>query len=232
MLVPILLGLRVSTSPSPTIPSYTKSSPLQALMCMRFHMKFPRAALFSKPPTRRDMVAGLAPICCSHSPSNQPYIRFPDSGSYNSWVALQAKIQAATASPGFSATGDLAFIPDWQTVLTNEPLQISQQSMTGFKEAHDLGYQLRARYPDFYKDGNDFMVWANQYASPINESRVVQTARAFLQGYLYVYAETYGTVVAVNSTGSAAALGDSLSPADLCPAYTNNAVNNVTDCKP
>ena len=103
--------------------------------------------------------------------------------------------------------------------------------MTGFKEAHDLGYQLRGRYPSFYQDGNDFWVWANQYASPINESRVVQTAKAFLQGYLYVFADAYGTVVSVNSTGSPQALGDSLSPADLCPAYTNDDGNNVTDCK-
>jgi acid phosphatase len=103
--------------------------------------------------------------------------------------------------------------------------------MTGFKEAHDLGYQLRTRYPNFYQDGNDFKVWANQYAAPINQSRVVQTARAFLQGYLYLYAETYGSVVAVNSTGAPDALGDSLSPADMCPAFTNNNGNNVTDCR-
>jgi acid phosphatase len=156
--------------------------------------------------------------------------RFPDSGAYSSWVALQAKIQAAAAQPGFSASGTLSFISGWQTALTNKPLQISQQDMTGFKEAHDLGYQLRARYPSFYQDGNDYMVWANKYATPINESRVVQTAKAFLQGYLYVFAETYGTIVAVNSTGAAGALGDSLAPADLCPAFTNNNGNNVTDC--
>ncbi|RDW69216.1 hypothetical protein BP6252_08236 [Coleophoma cylindrospora] len=155
--------------------------------------------------------------------------RFPDSGSYNGWVTIQKKIQAAMAQPGFNATGSLAFIPDWHTVLTDTTLQMSQESMTGYKEAHDLGYQLRTRYPDFYEDGNDYMVWANQYAAPINESRVVQTAQAFLQGYLYIYADTYGSVVSINSTASPAALGDSLSPSDMCPAFTNDAKNNVTD---
>ena len=146
-------------------------------------------------------------------------------------MALQAEIQAAVAQPGFSATGALEFIPKWKTVLTNSALQIAQESMTGFKEAFSLGYELRTRYPGFYEDGNDYHVWANQYAAPISKSRVVQTAQAFLKGYLHVFADTYGTVVAVNATGAADALGDSLSPTDMCPAFTNNPGNNVTDCK-
>ncbi|OKO92772.1 Constitutive acid phosphatase [Penicillium subrubescens] len=122
--------------------------------------------------------------------------RFPDTGSYNSWVAIKDK-----------------------------------ESMTGWKEASDLGYQLRARYPDFYEDGNPFYVWANQYKSPINESRVVQTARAFVHGYLYEFADTYGTVVSVNSTGSVNAIGNSLGPSDSCPKFgaTSSGGNNVTD---
>jgi hypothetical protein len=72
---------------------------------------------------------------------------------------------------------------------------------------------------------------ANQYAAPVSSSRVVQSAQAFLQGYLYVFAQTYGTVVAINSTGAPDALGRSLGPSDLCPAYTNVDGNNVTDCK-
>jgi acid phosphatase len=60
---------------------------------------------------------------------------------------------------------------------------------------------------------------------------VVQSAQASLQGYLYVFAQAYGTVVSINLTGSIDALGKSLSPADLCPAYTNDDGNNVTDCK-
>ena len=87
--------------------------------------------------------------------------------------------------------------------------------------------------PGFYQDGTPFHVWANQYKSPINESRVVQTARAFLNGYLYEYADSYGTVVSVNSTGSPAAIGNSLGPSDSCPAFgsISSGGNNVTNCK-
>ncbi|KIM98232.1 hypothetical protein OIDMADRAFT_128149 [Oidiodendron maius Zn] len=155
--------------------------------------------------------------------------RFPDPGSYNSWVSIAERIQAAVQENNLTATDSLSFIPNWSPVLSNPTLQLSQESITGWKELHDLGYQLRARYPDFYEDGNPFLVWANQYASPINSSRVVQSAQAFLQGYLYVFAQTYGTVVSVNSTGSPDALGRSLGPSDLCPAFTNNPGNNVTD---
>ena len=59
----------------------------------------------------------------------------------------------------------------------------------------------------------------------------METAQAFLQGYLYVFAQTYGTVISVNSTGAPDALGDSLGPSDMCPAFVNVPANNVTDCK-
>jgi hypothetical protein len=87
--------------------------------------------------------------------------------------------------------------------------------------------------PDFYEDGNPFYVWANQYASPISKSRVVQTARSFVQGYLYEFADTYGTVVSVNSTGSVNAIGNSLGPSDSCPAFaaTSSGGSNVSDCE-
>jgi acid phosphatase len=75
------------------------------------------------------------------------------------------------------------------------------------------------------------MVWANQYDATLNESRILQSAKAFLEGYLYVFADTYGTIVSVNSTGAADAVGDSLGPSDACPAYTNNDSNNVTNCR-
>lgn len=88
--------------------------------------------------------------------------------------------------------------------------------------------------PHFYEDGMPFYAWANAYQYPLNESRVVQTARAFVNGYLYEYADTYGTVVSVNSTGSVSAIGNSLGPSDMCPAFSSisSGGNNVTDCKP
>lgn len=62
---------------------------------------------------------------------------------------------------------------------------------------------------------------------------MVQTAHAFVNGYLYEYADTYGTVVSVNSTGSVSAIGNSLGPSDSCPEFaaTSSGGNNVTDCK-
>ncbi|KAI2794769.1 hypothetical protein POX_a01370 [Penicillium oxalicum] len=147
--------------------------------------------------------------------------RFPDTGSYNAWVALKDKIQIAVNGSNFEARDSLSFIKDWTPVLTNPKLQIAQESMTGWKEVD----------PDFYEDGNPFYVWANQYANPINKSRVVQTARAFVRGYLYEFADTYGTVVSVNSTGSVNAIGNSLGPSDSCPKFgaTSSGGNNVTD---
>jgi acid phosphatase len=67
--------------------------------------------------------------------------RFPDSGAYAQWTTLYAKIQNAT----FTASGSMEFLDSWKPVLTNSALQIAQESPTGYKEAYDLGYQLRTR---------------------------------------------------------------------------------------
>jgi len=53
----------------------------------------------------------------------------------------------------------LSFLASWKPVLTDPALQIAQESVTGYKEAYDMGYALRMRYPDFYKEGSNFMVW-------------------------------------------------------------------------
>lgn len=39
----------------------------------------------------------------------------------------------------------MAFFHTWKPVLTNPAAQIAQESTTGYKEAHDMGYQLRTR---------------------------------------------------------------------------------------
>lgn len=137
--------------------------------------------------------------------------RYPDSGAYAEWTSLYAEIQAAN----FTSTGSLAFLKSWKPVLTNPGLQIAQESPTGFKEAYDLGYQLRTRYPDLYSYGQPFMSWANLYP------RVVQTAQNFVRGFLGSAASDLGTVVTINSTGSESALFDSLSPSDLCPSFVD-----------
>ncbi|RDW89305.1 acid phosphatase-like protein [Coleophoma cylindrospora] len=137
--------------------------------------------------------------------------RFPDSGAYAQWTTLQAKIANAT----FEASGSLAFLETWKPVLTNPSAQMSQESPTGYKEAYDLGYTVRTRYPDLYQYGSPFISWANLYP------RVVQTARNFVRGFLGHLADDLATVITVNSTGSPDAFFDSLSPSDLCPAFVD-----------
>ncbi|THV48078.1 hypothetical protein BGAL_0269g00040 [Botrytis galanthina] len=146
--------------------------------------------------------------------------RYPDSGAYAQWTSLYAEIQAAN----FTSTGSLAFLKSWKPVLTNPTLQIAQESPTGFKEAYDLGYQLRTRYPNLYSYGQPFISWANLYP------RVVQTAQNFVRGFLGSTASNLGMVVTINSTGSESALFDSLSPSDLCPSFVdgNGGAEQVT----
>ncbi len=89
------------------------------------------------------------------------------------------------------------------------------ESPTGYKESHDLGYTLRTRYPDLYNDGQYFPVWANNY------TRVLQTAHMFVRGYLGPFAPLNGDVISVTSTGFPGAVGDSLSPSDMCPKFAD-----------
>ncbi|KAK8034331.1 histidine acid phosphatase [Apiospora rasikravindrae] len=137
--------------------------------------------------------------------------RFPDQGAYNGWVSLQQKLSAG----GYTASGALSFMPNWKTVLTNPSKQIAMESPTGVKEAQDMGYQLRTRYPDLYKDGDDFMVWANNY------TRVLQTAQMFVRGFLGWEADSLGSVVSVTSKGFPGGIGDSLAPSDMCPKFAD-----------
>lgn len=128
----------------------------------------------------------------------------------------------------------MAFLPTWQPVLADPALQIAQENPTGAKEAYDFGYTLRTRYlsaimslwlvhptrltvknryPDLYRHGDGFMVWANNY------TRVLQTASMFARGFLGFAAAQNGSVVSVTSKGFPAAVGDTLAPSDLCPAF-------------
>jgi hypothetical protein len=121
---------------------------------------------------------------------------------------------------GYTTAGSLAFLASWKPVLTNPVLQIAMESPTGYKEAHDLGYTLRTRYPNLYSEGERFFVWANNY------TRVLQTAQNFLHGFLGSNAATYGTVVSVTSKGFSAAVGDTLAPSDMCPNFHDDEGSN------
>lgn len=139
--------------------------------------------------------------------------RYPDTGAYAGWVDMQERFSSGNYNP----TGALSFMKDWQTVLTNKALQIAMVSPTGAKEAHDLGYTLRTRYPQLYNEGDDFVVWANNY------TRVIQTAKMFVQGFLGFTAAEHGTVVSVTSTGYTGNIGNSLAPSDQCPLFSDDS---------
>ncbi|KAK0100954.1 hypothetical protein ONS95_013057 [Cadophora gregata] len=137
--------------------------------------------------------------------------RYPDTGAYAEWTALYNKVQNAS----FQATGSMAFFHTWKPVLTDPSAQIAQESTTGYKEAHDMGYRLRTRYPNLYSYGDKFIVWANLYA------RVVQTAQSFVRGFMGHLATNLGQVITVNATASPNALFNSLSPSNLCPNFVD-----------
>lgn len=139
--------------------------------------------------------------------------RFPDTGAYAGWVDMQERFSSGNYTP----SGSLSFMKEWQTVLTNVDLQIAMESPTGAKEAQDLGYTLRTRYPQLYNEGDDFYVWANNY------TRVLQTAQMFVQGYLGFTSSTYGKVVSVTSKGYTGNIGNSLGPSDQCPNFNDNS---------
>ncbi|RYP12410.1 hypothetical protein DL767_011321 [Monosporascus sp. MG133] len=135
--------------------------------------------------------------------------RYPDKGAYGGWVSMYEKFQAGN----FTAAGSLSFLPTWRPVLTNPALQIANENPTGAKEAYDFGYTLRTRYPDLYQQGDEFMVWSNNY------TRVLQTASMFVLGFLGFAAAQNGSVISVTSRGFPAAVGDTLGPSDMCPNF-------------
>ncbi|ERT01712.1 hypothetical protein HMPREF1624_00006 [Sporothrix schenckii ATCC 58251] len=138
--------------------------------------------------------------------------RYPDPGAYNGWVDMKNRFSAGN---GYNATGTLSFLPSWKPVLTNSGLQMSNLSPTGQKEAFDMAYALRTKYPQLYNEGDDLYVWANNY------SRVLQTAKLFVRGFLGVNATNLGHIVSVTSSGSVDAIGNSLGPSDSCPNFVD-----------
>ncbi|KXJ87547.1 histidine acid phosphatase [Microdochium bolleyi] len=139
--------------------------------------------------------------------------RYPDNGAYNGWVAAHERYQAR----GYTASGVLSFLHDWEPVLENKAQQIAMENPTGAKEAFDMGYQLRTRYPGFYRTGDEFLVWANNY------TRVLQTADKFVHGYLGVFGKTNGSVISVTGKGFPGGTGDTLAPSDMCPAFVDTS---------
>ncbi|KAK6952203.1 hypothetical protein Daesc_006736 [Daldinia eschscholtzii] len=119
-------------------------------------------------------------------------------------------------SDNYTTSGSLSFLPNWQPVLEDPTSQIGMENPTGVKEALDLGYMLRTRYPGLYREGDDFMIWANNY------TRVLQTASMFARGYLGVAASQKGSIISVTPRGFPASVGDSLAPSDMCPNFKDS----------
>ncbi|KAK9465562.1 histidine phosphatase superfamily [Lipomyces arxii] len=137
--------------------------------------------------------------------------RYPDQGAYNGWKEMESRFSFYE----YTAHGPLAFLPEWRTVLTHPEIQIAMESPTGYKEAMDMAYQLRTRYPDLYQEGNEFYVWANNY------TRVLQTAQNFARGFIGTNATSIGHVVSVTSRDFVSAIGNSLAPSDQCPNFVD-----------
>ncbi|KAJ9414494.1 hypothetical protein FOXG_12400 [Fusarium oxysporum f. sp. lycopersici 4287] len=138
--------------------------------------------------------------------------RYPDQGAHNGWLEMARRFRESK----YTATGPLSFIHTWESPLTNPEIQIAQLSKTGYKELFDMGYTIRTRYPDLYQEGEDFIVWANNY------TRVLQTAQLFLHGFLGTNS-SLGTVVSVTGKGVPSHLGDTLAPSDMCPTFVDDS---------
>ncbi|KAG6010182.1 hypothetical protein E4U21_007659 [Claviceps maximensis] len=139
--------------------------------------------------------------------------RYPDRGAYDGWLDLIDRIQASNST----LSGPLSFLHGWNAPLSHPDIQVGQLSPTGYKELYDLGFTLRTRYPKLYREGRDFYVWANNY------TRVLQSAQAFVRGYMGANTSLHGHIVSVTSRGMPAHLGDTLAPSDMCPSFSDES---------
>lgn len=172
------------------------------------------------PSPQRFNISGSTPAGCSVDQAafvSRHGSRYPDQSAYNQWTDLYSRIKNATFSTDNAP--ELNFLRSWQPVLNNPTQQISQVSLTGYKELYDMGVDFRFKYPDFYRENTPFTMWANNYAPA---PRVIDSARLFARGYLGPNSSTYGNIYVVNSTDPRA-IFNSLAPSDLCPRYNDDS---------
>ncbi|KAK7714597.1 hypothetical protein SLS57_007073 [Botryosphaeria dothidea] len=141
--------------------------------------------------------------------------RYPDPGAYAEWTALEAKIKAAHFTTNATS---LQFLHTWTPALTSPSQQISQLSLTGWRELHDMGTAYRLAYPSFTPYNTPFSLWANAYAA---SPRVLHSAQLFARGHLGPNATALGSIYVVNASDPRA-LANSLATSNLCPAYADN----------
>ncbi len=84
----------------------------------------------------------------------------PEGGLFDRYVGItKSLIYTQIQAAQFEASESLSFLYSWKPVLTNPYMQVSQESITGYKERYDLGYSLRVRYPSLYNNGTLFLAW-------------------------------------------------------------------------
>ncbi|BAE59022.1 unnamed protein product [Aspergillus oryzae RIB40] len=123
--------------------------------------------------------------------------RYPDPGAYQEWEDLHNAFQSAE----YRATGSLSFISDWSPVLRHPDQEISQLSITGYKELIIL-LSCCGR---------------TTISEPLIPRVVNMVNRLFARGYLGPNA-SYGDVYVVDADASGAA-GNSLATSDQCPNF-------------
>ncbi|KAK4575210.1 hypothetical protein LTR86_001062 [Recurvomyces mirabilis] len=143
--------------------------------------------------------------------------RYPDPGSYNTWVNLAAKIQNASFS---TWAPEFQFLQSWKPALRNPAPELSELSLGGYKELYDMGVDYRWQYPDFYTENTPFVLWANRYQQSV--FRVVNSARLFARGYLGPNATVDGSVYVLNNSDPRS-IANSLAASDLCANYNDNS---------
>jgi len=143
--------------------------------------------------------------------------RYPDPSAYTQWTNLSARIHATDFS---TSAPELQFLKTWEPVLTYPNQEMSQISITGYKELYNMGVTYRFRYgTGFCEDNMNFTLWCNLYpAAP----RVVDSARLFARGYMGPNTTTLGNVYAINSSDPRS-VANSLAPSDICPLYVDSS---------
>jgi acid phosphatase len=141
--------------------------------------------------------------------------RYPGSGSYNGWVNLSRRIQAA--GPLSFTDSNLDFLKTWKPALSYPERQTTQISLTGYKELTSIGAKWRLRYPNLYEYNTPFTMWANYFAS---SPRVRDSARTFAHGFIGLTATQLTTIYTLNASDPAA-WGNSLETSNICKAYND-----------
>lgn len=88
-----------------------------------------------------------------------------------------------------------------------------------------MGVDYRWKYPDFYKENEPFVLWANRYRDYV--FRVVDSARLFARGYLGPNATDVGKVYSIDQNDPRS-IANSMAPSDLCTNYRDDAAGNST----